>query len=104
MRGSDVSEAFSGAPRFFRRAWAPDVQPGQFALAPVTIYGKLDPSENREDHQHELQFWRSSRLFPAMCFSVNAPAGEYGLVGLDQVTEITEQDFLAAQQRGWENA
>jgi len=68
----------------------------------LVIYGRHTPSTYPEDKPVETALWEQRGAFAAECFSVAEPDGEYGLVAVAEgVVPITEQEFVAARERGW---
>jgi hypothetical protein len=100
-----------GAPRFFRRVWDPGIydtggnQWGmpviQIAMEPITIYGYAAMSPYIEDHEVEERVWARGD-FGAWCFSVAEVNGEWGFTPLEDVEEISEEEFNAARERGFQ--
>ncbi len=83
-------------PAFFRRVWMPPLAP------PLVIFGRYAPSEFPQDTPRERESWETRGMFPAECFSLAEPDGEWGMVAVTAgVMPITEQEFEAARARGW---
>ena len=96
--------AAEGQPLYFvRRYVGPPERPGVFSLvAPgetLMIYGysfRLTGS----DAAVAQDAWKRHRRFMAWCSSAREP-GEMGFVPLDDVEEITREQYEAAAEAGW---
>ena len=82
---------FPGAPAFWKRFVGLGI-----------IYGFAARSPYPEDWHLENRGWAGGRGdFPAQCFSVQRPGGEWGFVPVRDVEPITRERFLELAERGW---
>ena|SRR5215471_11639825 len=97
--------------RYFRLVYdTMDVPPEQdfgdhVVLTPtfdkLHIYGREVGSPFPEDIQSFRRLAQLGRLMGEW-FSVACPEGEMGSQAIEELTEITAEEFSAAYQRGWE--
>ena len=105
---------FPGVPRFFRRVWNPpyagttrELGDNTVYITPsvpdggLVIYGFSARSNYQEDLPIEQNAWNINKAFPAICFSVVETLGEYGFVPVNDIEEITEEEFFEAKERNF---
>ena len=109
--------ADGGQPLFFRQSYGGNPQPPSkqvihgipvtvMSMEPVEaiyIYGHSFASAYEEDRAQEDHAWNLRRSFLAMCYSVMCPRGESGMIQLDLVEAISQDDFEAAAAQRWQS-
>lgn len=65
----------------------------------VRIYGYSCRSPHPEGRKLEDWLWERCKAFPAICFSTDAPLGEYAFTPLAAVVEITRESLERELQR-----
>ena len=101
---------FDGQPVFFRREWGGN--PQEPYMRDGMVYISMEPAEvitiygysfalTGEDATTAKYAWEARRSFCAWCYSVMEPRGEPGFVPLDDVQEITREEFEQAAAARW---
>lgn len=67
----------------------------------AVIYGFSCRSPYPEDAPYEDERWEVAGEFMSVCFSVMEPNGEFGFTPIEEVTEISREEFEAARDHGW---
>jgi hypothetical protein len=70
-------------------------------LGVIRIYGYPIRGNGDADKHAEQAAWENHKRFLSECFSTAEPHGEIGFTALSAVSEISEDDFLAARANGW---
>lgn len=68
----------------------------------VVIFGYSTRSPYDEDRRVEEADWLRNGRFPAVCFSVLEPTGEYGPVPMAEAFAISREEFETARDSGWD--
>ena len=86
--------ASDGQPLYFVRVYQPN------GADPLWIYG-YSFRLTGEDWSTARDVWARRRAFYAWCMSIKEPEGEPGFVAVDDVQEITREEFEQAAAEGW---
>jgi hypothetical protein len=78
----DEAIPMPGAPRYFLRDWNG-----------LEIWGYSCRSRFSEDRLIEHRAFEERGFFPAMCYSEAERDGEWGLIPMSEVTEVSEQEI-----------
>lgn len=81
------------------RRWQQEIKPGDYFRRPTEhgfyIYGLI--LEENNPREPGLENYRLSKCYSAVC-----PYGEMGDIHVSTIEKLlTEEEFLAAQKRGW---